>query len=244
MVEAIEALPADAPRATVPAARTAVEDELGDLLFQVVFHAVLAEEAGAFTIGRRRARHPRQARAPPPARVRRRRGREHVDDVMRNWEQIKKDEKGTTSIVDRHHARPAVAPLHAQAVPQGGVGRPRSRRRDDALARIDAVARRAPRRRRPTSKPARASCLAAAVVLARVAVASTPSPPSAAGRYGSVPIRGDGTPGRGEAAGAAGAHARGCGGALDRDGRRGMSRASRYTIQGHEVTIPVEVRDA
>jgi hypothetical protein len=23
-----------------------------------------------------------------------------------------------------------------------------------------------------------------------------------------------------------------------------MSRASRYTIQGHEVTIPVEVRDA
>ena len=29
----------------------------------------------------------------------------------------------------RHHARAAVAPLHAQAVPQGGVGRPRSRRR-------------------------------------------------------------------------------------------------------------------
>src|SRR4029453_18373848 len=52
VVEAIEALPADAPDGAQPVARViwpGLGDELGDLLFQVVFHAVLAEEAGAFT---------------------------------------------------------------------------------------------------------------------------------------------------------------------------------------------------
>ena len=48
-------------------------------------------------------------------------------DVMRNWEQIKKEEKGDDVDRRRHHARTAVAPLHPQAVPQGGVDRARSR---------------------------------------------------------------------------------------------------------------------
>ena len=48
---AIDELPADAPGGDDPAgAYDALEDELGDLLFQVMIHSVLAAEAGAFTI--------------------------------------------------------------------------------------------------------------------------------------------------------------------------------------------------
>ena len=74
-------------------------DELGDLLFQVVFHTTLATEAGQFTLAdvargiddKLRLRHP------------------HVfgdvevgsaDDVVTNWELIKKDEKGRASVFD------------------------------------------------------------------------------------------------------------------------------------------------
>src|SRR5262249_56891831 len=49
VVESVEALPPDAPAGDVPdGAYLDLEDELGDLLYQVIFHAVLAEEAGAF----------------------------------------------------------------------------------------------------------------------------------------------------------------------------------------------------
>jgi tetrapyrrole methylase family protein / MazG family protein len=97
VVEAVEALPADGP--IDGAAYAALEDELGDLLYQVVFHAVLAQETGAFTMADvARGIHDKLVRRHP-----------HVfgdvvadatSDVMRNWEQIKKDEKGTTSIVE------------------------------------------------------------------------------------------------------------------------------------------------
>ena len=51
VAEAIDDLPADAPAGDVPiGAYDALEDELGDLLFQVMIHSVLAAEAGAFTI--------------------------------------------------------------------------------------------------------------------------------------------------------------------------------------------------
>lgn len=76
-----------------------VEEELGDLLLQVIFHATLASEAGAFDIdevaeGIRRklvARHP------------------HVfgdvdvsgaEEVLANWEQIKREEKSRASLMD------------------------------------------------------------------------------------------------------------------------------------------------
>ncbi len=69
-VEAIEGLPAAAPAGDVdPEAYARLEDELGDLLYQVVFHSVLAREAGAFTIADV-ARDPREARAPAPAHLR------------------------------------------------------------------------------------------------------------------------------------------------------------------------------
>jgi len=76
-----------------------LEEELGDLLFQVMFHAQLATEEGRFTIAdvattvhdKLRARHP------------------HVfgdveahdaEQVVANWEQIKKAEKGRESVFD------------------------------------------------------------------------------------------------------------------------------------------------
>jgi tetrapyrrole methylase family protein/MazG family protein len=83
----------------LPDAYAALEDELGDLLYQVVFHAVLAQEAGEFTMADvARGIHDKLVRRHP-----------HVfgdvvadetADVLRNWEQIKKDEKGATSIVE------------------------------------------------------------------------------------------------------------------------------------------------
>ena len=97
VVEALEAIPADGP---VPSELyAAVEDELGDLLFQVVFHALIAQESGAFGMAEvARGIHDKLVRRHP-----------HVfgdvvaeqsDDVLRNWEQIKKDEKGTSSLVE------------------------------------------------------------------------------------------------------------------------------------------------
>ena len=90
VVEAVENLP--------QAGYAPLEDELGDLLYQVVFHAVIAQEAGEFTMADvARGIHDKLVRRHP-----------HVfgdvvanetADVMRNWEQIKKEEKGTTSIV-------------------------------------------------------------------------------------------------------------------------------------------------
>jgi tetrapyrrole methylase family protein/MazG family protein len=100
VVEAIEALPLDAPSPSTPAAAyAALADELGDLLYQVVFHCVLAQEVGAFTTADvARGIHDKLVRRHP-----------HVfgdvvadeaADVVRNWEQIKRKEKGSASIVD------------------------------------------------------------------------------------------------------------------------------------------------
>jgi tetrapyrrole methylase family protein/MazG family protein len=100
VVEAVELLPAAAPADTAPddPAYVALLDELGDLLYQVIFHAVLAREAGAFGMTEvADGIHDKLVRRHP-----------HVfgdvdaetsDVVMANWEQIKKAEKGTTSIV-------------------------------------------------------------------------------------------------------------------------------------------------
>jgi tetrapyrrole methylase family protein/MazG family protein len=94
VVEAIEHLDVDAGTGYDD-----LEEELGDLLFQIVFHATLAAEQGQFTLAdvaqvvhdKLRHRHP------------------HVfgdvevdgaDDVVQNWEQIKKAEKGRESVFD------------------------------------------------------------------------------------------------------------------------------------------------
>lgn len=76
-----------------------LEEELGDVLFQVFFHSALAAEQGQFTVAdvartvhdKLVARHPHvfgdvQARTP--------------EEVVRNWEQIKRAEKGRAGLMD------------------------------------------------------------------------------------------------------------------------------------------------
>jgi tetrapyrrole methylase family protein / MazG family protein len=94
VVEAIEQLDVDGG-----AGYDALEEELGDLLFQIVFHATLAAEQGQFTLAdvaqvvhdKLRHRHPHVF---GDVEV------DSADDVVQNWEQIKKAEKGRESVFD------------------------------------------------------------------------------------------------------------------------------------------------
>lgn len=76
-----------------------LREELGDLLFQVFFHATLAAESGEFTLAevadgihdKLVLRHPHVF-----AEV----AVDGADDVVANWEAIKKQEKGRDSVFD------------------------------------------------------------------------------------------------------------------------------------------------
>jgi tetrapyrrole methylase family protein / MazG family protein len=97
-LDAIEDLAADEP--DVPSEKIDhLEEELGDLMLQVVFHAVLASEEGRFDLAdvarkvhdKLVGRHPHvfgDAVANTP------------EDVARRWESLKRDEQGRRSIVD------------------------------------------------------------------------------------------------------------------------------------------------
>ncbi len=102
VIEAIEALPPSAPGGPEPVpdgAYQALEEELGDLACQVVFHATFAREAGAFTItdvldgvhDKLVRRHPHVFGTVEVS---------GADEVLANWEQIKRAEKGRTSLMD------------------------------------------------------------------------------------------------------------------------------------------------
>ena len=81
-----------------------LEEELGDLLYQIVFHSVLAAEAGQFTLAdvargihdKLKSRHPHvfgpfdSDRSEPGS----------ADEVLVNWEAIKRDQKGRASVMD------------------------------------------------------------------------------------------------------------------------------------------------
>jgi len=99
VADAVERLPPDAPRGDVdPASYDALEDELGDLLFQVVIQSVLAAEAGAFTIADVARRiHDKLVHRHPHVFGDVRVG--GAEEVVTNWEQIKKAEKGESSLV-------------------------------------------------------------------------------------------------------------------------------------------------
>ena len=103
VIEAIEALPATAPapgpEPVSDGAYEHLEEELGDLVFQVIFHATLAREAGTFTVTDVLGGiHDKLVRRHP-----------HVfgdvavsgaDEVVANWEVIKREEKGRASLMD------------------------------------------------------------------------------------------------------------------------------------------------
>jgi len=98
--DAIGSLPVESPGGVVDfGAYSEVEEELGDLLLQVVFHATLASEAGVFDIdevaeGIRRklvARHPHVFADVVVA---------DADEVLANWEELKNDEKRRDSLMD------------------------------------------------------------------------------------------------------------------------------------------------
>jgi tetrapyrrole methylase family protein/MazG family protein len=107
-IDAIEAVAATEPDAPAPAVAH-LEEELGDLLFQVYFHALLATEEGRFTLADvARTVHDKLVRRHP-----------HVfgdavaatpEDVAARWEVIKKQEKGRASVTEGiPHALPALA---------------------------------------------------------------------------------------------------------------------------------------
>ncbi|MFP5376947.1 MAG: nucleoside triphosphate pyrophosphohydrolase [Acidimicrobiia bacterium] len=108
-VEAVEAL--DGAGA---AGMAHLQEELGDLLFQVCFHATLAAEAGHFTLAdvargihdKLVSRHPHVFGA-----VR----ADTAGEVMANWDRIKAEEKGRASVME---GIPAALPslLHAAKV--------------------------------------------------------------------------------------------------------------------------------
>ncbi len=97
--EVLDALSALAAAPDTDAAYAHLEEELGDLLFQIVFHSRLAAENGAFDMaGVARSVHDKLVHRHP-----------HVfadvvaDDagqVEANWEEIKKDEKGRASVTE------------------------------------------------------------------------------------------------------------------------------------------------
>ena len=78
---------------------THLEEELGDLLFQVEFHAALARERGEFTMADvARGIHDKLVRRHPH--VFGSVEAETAGAVMRNWEQIKQEEKGRSSLME------------------------------------------------------------------------------------------------------------------------------------------------
>lgn len=94
VVDALTALDPDDPSTD-----DALVEELGDLLYQIEFHAVIAEQQGRFTIADiATGIHDKLVRRHPHVF-----GAAEVDDagaVVRAWDDIKRAEKGRTSVFD------------------------------------------------------------------------------------------------------------------------------------------------
>ncbi len=123
VVDALSRLDAEAPGGQPDfGAYAEVEEELGDLLLQVVFHSTLAAEAGAFDIEevaeaiRRKLvhRHPHVFGDVEAS---------TADQVISNWERIKGEEKRRESLMDDiPGALPAVARSEKMQIRAASVG--------------------------------------------------------------------------------------------------------------------------
>ena len=112
-LDAIDALPLEAPAGTPDIdGYVHLEEELGDLLLQVVFHAPLAAQADVFGVEE------------VAATIRRKLVRRHphvfddveaetADHVLANWEVQKREEKGRSSVLD---GVPSALPALARAL--------------------------------------------------------------------------------------------------------------------------------
>lgn len=113
VVDALEALDPDDP-----ATDEALVEELGDLLYQIEFHATIAEQEGRFTMADvARGVHDKLVRRHPHVF-----GDVHAPDgseidtatVLTNWDAIKRAEKGRTSAFDGiPHSQPSLAYAYA-----------------------------------------------------------------------------------------------------------------------------------
>ncbi len=142
VLDAIEDVAAEEP--AVSAASVAhLEEELGDLAFQVVFHSVLAAEAGRFTLAdvarsvadKLVGRHPHvfgDAVAETP------------EDVARRWEVLKREEQGRSSVTDGiPRALPSLAlaaKLQRKAESVGLAGPSTGHDRQKVLESVDRLA--------------------------------------------------------------------------------------------------------
>jgi tetrapyrrole methylase family protein / MazG family protein len=99
VLDALEEIAGSGSPVPLAAPALHLEEELGDLLFQIVFHARLAQEEELFTLADvARGVHDKLVHRHP-----------HVfgdvdattpEDVVKNWETIKKEEKGRTSVTE------------------------------------------------------------------------------------------------------------------------------------------------
>jgi tetrapyrrole methylase family protein/MazG family protein len=98
VVDAIQALDDD------PSSDDLLIEELGDLLYQIEFHATIAEQEGRFTIADvTQGIHDKLVRRHPHVFGDEHGGTVDVDgaeQVLANWEEIKRSEKGRTSVFD------------------------------------------------------------------------------------------------------------------------------------------------
>ena len=98
VLEALEGVGDGGPEVD-PEAYAHLEEELGDLLFQIVFHTTLATESGAFGLADV-ARGIREKLVHRHPHVFGDRDAGNSDDMVATWEQIKKEEKGRGSVFD------------------------------------------------------------------------------------------------------------------------------------------------
>ena len=108
VVDALEAYDPDDPSTD-----DALVEELGDLLYQIEFHATIAEQEGRFTMADvARGIHDKLVRRHPHVF-----GDVQADDtetVLSNWDAIKRAEKGRTSVFDGvPHSQPSLAYAYA-----------------------------------------------------------------------------------------------------------------------------------